>query len=77
MKSSQLYFKQACDALKVVAEDPNATAVESSDIFSQVELTRGLMLFGQDQVRRISLYSVLYLSQLFCIRGFVQTRCVV
>lgn len=65
MKSSQLYFKQACDALKVVAEDPNATAVESSDVFSQVELTRGLMLFGQDQVHQFSLHSFLSLSHLF------------
>lgn len=64
MKSSQFYFKQATDALTVVAEDPNATAVESSDVFSQVELTRGLMLFGQDQVS-FFLYSIYSFTSFF------------
>ena len=50
MKSSQFYFKEANDALFIVAHAPNAYAVESSDYFNQVELTKGLMLFGKDKV---------------------------
>jgi hypothetical protein len=49
MKSSLLYFNEASEALQLIAKGADYVQ-RTSDVYSQVELTRGLMLFGQDKV---------------------------
>lgn len=49
IKSSLLYFNEASEALQVLAKEAEYVQ-RTSDVYSQVELTRGLMLFGQDKV---------------------------
>lgn len=50
LKSSLLYFNEASDALQVLAKEADYVQ-HTSDVYSQVQLTLGLLLFGQDKVR--------------------------
>ena len=50
MKSSMLYFAQATKATDALTKDNNDQRY--SDVCKQVELTRGLMLFGKNEVNR-------------------------
>jgi hypothetical protein len=52
VKSSLLYFNEASGALQVLEKEADYVQ-RTSDVYSQVELTRGLMLFGQDKVGRL------------------------
>lgn len=50
MDSSKLYYKEAMDSFQVLTTEPGYVQ-KKSDVYRQLELTKGLMLFGEDQVR--------------------------
>ena len=50
MDSSKLYYKEATDSFQVVTTEPGYVQ-KKNDVYRQLELTKGLMLFGEDKVR--------------------------
>ena len=60
MKSSALYFAQATKAVDALKKD---NCQRYNDVCKQVEVTRGLMLFGKNEV---DVGNVLYCTCLVC-----------
>jgi hypothetical protein len=61
MKSSALYFAQATKAVDALTKDD---CQRYNDVCKQVEVTRGLMLFGKNEVDVVSvLYVPCIISQ--------------